>query len=201
MTPSSDHDQDTPDRRSALLEKIVDHVLEHGIADLTLRGLSATTGSNNRMLLYYFGSRDGIIVAALPAAAQRFPKVESLLTIIDDPSLDTGQRLETAWAAIAHPSNLPFHRLFFEVFGLAAFERGAFEDVLTTIGTEWAAHVRASFVRDGFDDDDALLAASEVVALWRGLQATLISTGDHDLVDRVASAAGAALVERLHRTR
>jgi len=43
-----------PDR---LLRLTAGYVLEHGIADLTLRRLGQAIGTNNRMLLYYFGSR------------------------------------------------------------------------------------------------------------------------------------------------
>jgi AcrR family transcriptional regulator len=43
--------------RERLLGLVAGYVLEHGIADLTLRRLAAAIGSNNRMLLYYFGSR------------------------------------------------------------------------------------------------------------------------------------------------
>ncbi len=183
----ADPDENRSDRRRELLGRVVDHVLEHGVADLTLRGLSAAVGSNNRMLLYYFGSRDELIVTALESAGTRFPSMQSVLGIIDDATVPLDQRLDEVWRIIALAENLPYHRLFFQIFGLAGFEQERFTSLLGAVGTEWPAHVTQAFENDGYDSADATVLAHEVVALWRGLQATLISTGDLDLVNRAAA--------------
>jgi AcrR family transcriptional regulator len=184
-------------RREQLLQQIVDYVIAHGIAELTLRRLAESTGSNNRMLLYYFGSREGIIVEALVNAELRFPTMQGMLVVIDDPARDLGDSLAHAWDIIADPANLPFHRLFFQVFGLAGFERDRFADLLSTIGSEWLGHVAAAIERQGLDAARAEAFAHEVVALWRGLQATLIGLGVADGVNRAAHSATAALVARI----
>ncbi|WP_213816701.1 TetR/AcrR family transcriptional regulator [Glaciihabitans sp. dw_435] len=182
------------DRREQLLDKVVDYVLENGIADLTLRRLGTAVGSNNRMLLYYFGSREEIIVTALAAAEHRFPRMQTLLAVIDDESISLETRLGEAWDIIADPDNRPFHRLFFQIFGLAGFERERFADLLTTVSTEWVAHVRDAAIGDGVDPDRAAVLAHEIVALWRGLQATLIGLGDAALVGRAARDATATIM-------
>lgn len=184
-------------RRTLLLQLIVDDVVAHGIADLTLRRLAQSTGSNNRMLLYYFGSREEIIVAALHGAEARFPTMQDMMSVIDDPARDLGDGLSHAWAIIADPANLPFHRLFFQVFGLAGFEQERFADLLGTIGSEWLGHVAAAISRQGLDAARADAFAHEVIALWRGLQATLIGLGDAAGVDRAARNATAAIVARV----
>ena len=185
------------DRRARLLDRVVDYVLEHGIADLTLRRLADAVGSNNRMLLYYFGSREGIIVAAITAAEARFPGMQQILVRLDDPALPLGHRLDAAWATIADPANLPFHRLFFQVFGLAGFEQERYAAFLGTIGTEWADHVAAAIEAAGVQADEALAFGHEIVALWRGLQATLIGIGDIRLVNEAAARGTAALLARV----
>lgn len=187
------------DRREQLLDKVVDYVLENGIADLTLRRLGTAVGSNNRMLLYYFGSREEIIVTALAAAEQRFPRMQTLLAVIDDDAIPLETRLGEAWDIIADPANRPFHRLFFQIFGLAGFERERFTDLLTTVSTEWVAHVRAAIIGDGVDPDSAAVRAHEIVALWRGLQATLIGLGDAALVGRAARDATATIMRGMTR--
>ena len=60
--------------RERLLGLVAGYVLEHGIADLTLRKLGAAIGTNNRMLLYYFGTKERLISDALLAASHRFPR-------------------------------------------------------------------------------------------------------------------------------
>ncbi|MEF2975885.1 TetR/AcrR family transcriptional regulator [Subtercola sp. YIM 133946] len=189
---------DGPDRRQLLLESIVDFVLENGVAQLTLRGLANAVGSNNRMLLYYFGSREELIIAALAGAEQRFPGMGRMVVLIDDDSLPVGDRLLEAWAILADPQNLPLHRLFFEIFGLAGFERQRFTAFLGAVGTEWVEHLSTALARRGVTDAQADLFAHEAVALWRGFQATLLSGGDPQLVDRSARAATHALVDRVN---
>jgi AcrR family transcriptional regulator len=187
---------DTVDRRERLLEQIVDYVLENGIAQLTLRGLATAVGSNNRMLLYYFGSREELVVEALHGAESRFPGMASLFAGLDDPTVPLGDRLERVWGVVADPANLPFHRLFFEIFGLAGFERERFSALLGLIGSEWVDAVAAAFRVSGVEAERSLLLAHETVAMWRGFQATLLTGGDAGVVGRVADDALRSIVER-----
>ncbi|GGF35399.1 TetR/AcrR family transcriptional regulator [Subtercola lobariae] len=197
MTLALPDKDDGADRRELLLDRIVDYVLEHGITQLTLRGLATAVGSNNRMLLYYFGSREELIVAALAAAEVRFPSMAAVITSFDASTAPLSERLFSAWATISDPANLPFHRLFFEIFGLAGFERQRFTTFLGEVGTEWVAHVAAVFRQAGVVDAQAELFAHEIVALWRGLQTTLLSGGDLAVIDSAARAATAALLARV----
>lgn len=189
-------------RREQLLELVVDYVLEHGIAQLTLRGLATAVGSNNRMLLYYFGSREELVVEALHGAEAQFPSMGGVLTALDDRALSLAERLRRAWLIIADPANLPFHRLFFEIFGLAGFERDRFTVLLDAIGSEWVGHIRGAFGDAGVPASEADALAHETVALWRGFQATLLSLGDEAastasaVVLRAADDALASLVAR-----
>lgn len=185
------------DRREQLLESVVDHVLESGIARLTLRGLATAVGSNNRMLLYYFGSLEELVVTALHAAEYRFNGMTTIFAEFDDRRVPLAERVQGAWTTIQDPENRPFHRLFFEIFGLAGFERDRFDELLGVIGTEWVDNVARAYEAEGLGPDDARLFAHETVALWRGFQATLLSLQDDIVVDRAARPALAALVERI----
>src|SRR2546430_12050912 len=60
-----------PDRRAATLARAADYVLEHGLADLSLRPLAAALGTSTRMLLYDFGSKERLIAAVLAEARRR----------------------------------------------------------------------------------------------------------------------------------
>jgi AcrR family transcriptional regulator len=176
--------------RDRLLRLIADYVLEHGIAGMTLRGLGAAIGTNNRMLLYYFGSKEQLIAHALAAAAQRFPAFTAAMTALDDPGAPLVDRLLAAWRGIAEPENLPFLRLFFEVFGQAAHNPGRFDDFLARVGHDWTNQVAGSLRVEGIPTSEAASMAREIVAVWRGLQFDLLSTGDAAAV--AASYAGTA---------
>jgi len=58
-------------RRDALLDRVTDHVLQHGLIGLTLRPLAAAIGTSDRMLLYHFGSRDELVTAVVARTSDR----------------------------------------------------------------------------------------------------------------------------------
>ena len=49
-------------RRAELLDRAVDYVCRHGLAELSLRPLAKAVGSSPRVLLYYFGSKENLVV-------------------------------------------------------------------------------------------------------------------------------------------
>ena len=59
---------DASARRTELLELTYRYVLEHGLADMSLRPLAAAVGSSPRVLLFLFGSKDGLVRALLARA-------------------------------------------------------------------------------------------------------------------------------------
>src|SRR3954454_5252803 len=59
--------------RDALLAKVMTAAAQDGLADRSLREIAATAGTSHRMLIYHFGSREGLLaqVVARMEAAQR----------------------------------------------------------------------------------------------------------------------------------
>src|SRR5882757_9370452 len=55
-------------RQEELLERAYEYVLDHGIGTLSLRPLAQAIGSSPRVLLFLFGSKDGLIRALLARA-------------------------------------------------------------------------------------------------------------------------------------
>jgi AcrR family transcriptional regulator len=60
----------TSPRRSELLELAYEYVLEHGVADVSLRPLAAAVGSSPRVLLFLFGSKAELVKAILARARE-----------------------------------------------------------------------------------------------------------------------------------
>ena len=59
------------DRRSEILERIADHILEHGLIASSLRPLAKAAQTSDRMLLYYFRDKAEIMAGALEVVAAR----------------------------------------------------------------------------------------------------------------------------------
>src|SRR5260370_1181503 len=55
-------------RQNELLEHAYRYALDHGLADLSLRPLAAAIGTSPRVLLFLFGSKDGLVRALLTRA-------------------------------------------------------------------------------------------------------------------------------------
>jgi AcrR family transcriptional regulator len=106
-----------PEQRAALLAGAVDHVLEHGMTRLSLRPLAAALGTSDRMLLYYFGTRDGLVVALLTEIGER---LRGHLTAAPTDPGSPADVLEQVWAAASAPDAEPYLRLYLEVTSLAA---------------------------------------------------------------------------------
>jgi AcrR family transcriptional regulator len=182
-----------PQERQRLLELVAAYCLDNGVADLRLRRVAQAVGSNNRMLLYYFGSKEGLIAAALLAAADRFPRVRASFDVLETSTAPLDQRLVAAWRSISAEENRPFIGLFFEVLGLAIHQPGRFDEFLASVSHQWVDRVAAVLRREGLGRADAARTAREIVALWRGLQLDLVSGHPRRPLD----AANAAVAARI----
>jgi AcrR family transcriptional regulator len=58
-------------RRAAIIDRLADHVLAHGLIAASLRPLAKAAGTSDRMLLYYFSDKAEIIAATLQRIAER----------------------------------------------------------------------------------------------------------------------------------
>ncbi len=158
--------------RERLLAAAVDHALHTGIADLSLRQLAAAIGTSHRMLLYHFGSREGLLAAVTQAVEdqQRAALLESGTTI--------AQNARQSWQRLSDPEMWPQERLFFELYAYALRGRPGTEGFLEGIVEEWVAPVAAALVKAGADERTARAEARLGVAVVRGLLLDLLATGD-----------------------
>lgn len=60
------------DRRQVWLDGMAQHVLAHGLNNASLRPLAQAVGTSDRMLIYHFGSKEGLIDALLRHLAAGF---------------------------------------------------------------------------------------------------------------------------------
>jgi len=166
----------TPERQR-LLDLVVELILRDGVIDLSLSAISRAIGSNNRMLLYYFGSKQKLIDEASDVAFNSFPRLRDMFARLTAPG-DLEERLLTAWDDLADPDSRPFVRLFFQRFGIALREPDEWVDFTEQVGREWVVALRDALVTEGLTPERAQSAATRVVALFRGLQFLLLTGVD-----------------------
>jgi AcrR family transcriptional regulator len=103
------------DRRAELSESICDWMLEHGVAALSLRPLATALGTSTYSLIYWFGSRDGVIAAGLDVSERRQQEMIAEWGRSDG----LGNAFRRYWAWCGSKEGGPYLRLFFELIGLA----------------------------------------------------------------------------------
>jgi AcrR family transcriptional regulator len=167
--------------RERLLAAAMEHVAEHGVGNLSLRGLAAALGTSHRMLIYHFGSREGLLVEVIRAveARQRAALAELLLDE-DAPPAETMRRM---WRRVADPALWPNERLFFEVYAQALQGSPHALPLLDGIVDLWVEPLTRIAVANGLDEARARAEARLGIAVTRGLLLDLLATQDRAAVD------------------
>jgi AcrR family transcriptional regulator len=159
----------------------MEHVAEHGVGDLSLRGLAAALGTSHRMLIYHFGSREGLLIEVIRAVeAQQRAALEQLL---QDPEATPEETMRRMWRRLADPALWPNERLFFEIYAQALQGSAYALPLLDGIVDFWVEPLTALAVAQGRPEAEARAEARLGVAVTRGLLLDLLATGDRDAVD------------------
>lgn len=177
--------QPEPQKRALLLDSITTYVLTHGISAVSLRDVAAAVGTNARMLIYHFGSRDQLIVDVLDHARGQ---QEQLLrsAIEDEPELGASEKLTRIWHALSSKRHEGYARLFFEAYGLGIQGRQEYAVALKATVTFLHELIENAVVRGGMQRSEARPYASMIAAGLRGLVLDLLATGDRNRVNAAA---------------
>ncbi|MFD2762890.1 TetR/AcrR family transcriptional regulator [Micromonospora eburnea] len=171
------------DAREALLDRCLTFLKEGGFSQLSLREIAAGTGTSHRMLIYHFGSREGLLAEVVRRVeSEQRAALAALATGTDDP-VEVSRRF---WRRLADPELAPAERLFFEIYAHALFGRSWTAPFRASVIAAWAGPVEELFVRLGFDPADARRRARLGLAATRGLLLDLLITGERDVLDDAA---------------
>ena len=156
--------------RDDLLGRVVEDVAQHGIGDRSLRELAQSVGSSHRMLLYHFGSREGLVAAIVDEVESR--QRAALVDLVTASPAGTAPQdlVLQLWHQVASEELRSFVRLFFEALSLA--DRDA-DDHLTAAWLDQTEHLSAVL---GAPADAVDLRLG--VAVVRGLLVDVVATGD-----------------------
>jgi AcrR family transcriptional regulator len=159
--------------RDRLLAAAVEQARQGGIADLSLRELAAAMGTSHRMLLYHFGSREGLLVAV----ARAVEEAERATLLNWGVTAEDARRF---WARVSDPALWPAERLFFELYVQALLGRLGDERFLDSTVAGWIAPLTEAMVQAGASETTARADARLGLAVVRGLLLDLLATGDRD---------------------
>jgi len=165
--------------RDDLLERALAHVAAAGVGDVSLRSLAAELGTSHRMLIYHFGSKDGLLVAIASEVERRQRDAMADLDLSGPPE----EVMRTMWARLADPAIAPFERLFFELYARGLQGDPGATPFLEGIVAAWVDPIVEVRVATGVDEATARAEARLGLAVFRGLLLDLLATGDRAGVD------------------
>jgi AcrR family transcriptional regulator len=174
------------EHRSALLDRIVDYVHKNGVADISLRPLARAVGSSPRVLLYYFGSKEDLIVEVVARARERQRRLfERVQAQASDTAIDV---CRAVWSIMSAPKAESAFRLFFDIYGLALKDPKRYADFLLHAVGDWLSFIGDPYLRLGYSRSDATTIATVVLAGFRGFMLDLCATHDRRRIDRAVDA-------------
>ncbi|MFD7435959.1 TetR/AcrR family transcriptional regulator [Streptomyces sp. NPDC059861] len=185
-----------PAKRRRLLDHVRQYVLRNGLADLSLRRLAQALGTSDRMLLYYFGSKERMIAEAL-AVYERRPLLQAreVLRSVGPPTDAAGLRrlMEEVWKQFSDPDVRASLPLYLEIMSAGILHPHRYGPVLDDVVTEWTNLLTSVFRDFGMDQGRALTQATLLTDAVFGL---LVAPLVDDHWDR-ADAAFRALLDCL----
>lgn len=178
-----------PERKEQLEDAVVNYVLEHGIADLSLRPVAEALGVSAYSLVYHFGSKEGLIAAVMARIEERERTMTAAwVTEPDGASLAVVMR--RYWREWCLPEELaPYHRLFYEVYALSLQQPDRFPGFMQRGALPWLGFIHTLALRSGLTETDAQYIASLMSSTVLGALLVLLGTGDKEATTRTVDAA------------
>jgi AcrR family transcriptional regulator len=119
-------------RRAALIEKLADHMLVHGLIGSSLRPLAKAAGTSDRMLLYYFRDKEELLAATSEAIAARLTVM--LTTRMAPEPLGEEALIVHLIGVLGDDQYWPYMRLWLEMASRAACGDEFFKGVGSQLG-------------------------------------------------------------------
>lgn len=172
-------------RKEELLEAAYRYALSHGLADLSLRPLAAAIGTSPRVLLYLFGSKDGLVRALLARArTDELAVLEQLQR--DNATADLPTALTRIWQWLADPAHRNLLILWLEGYARSlTHPDGPWKAFAEQTVTEWLAAFENFQTCAERNSPAGIDQRTIAVATLRGALLDLLATGD---VDRTSTA-------------
>ena len=176
-------------RKAELLEAAYAYARAHGLADLSLRPLAAAVGSSPRVLLYLFGSKEGLIQALLARA--RIDELAMLDALKrDHPDAEFSSAALEVWNWLSDPGHHDLLVLWVEGYARSLVDpAGPWAGFARQTVTDWL-DVLASYQPVGWRPTGGAEAQrTAVLAALRGGLLDLLATGERDRVTAAVTAA------------
>lgn len=170
------------ERRDELLDHVIDYVAEYGLSALTMRRLARSLESSTAVISYQFGSKRGLVEAALLRSRSTQRSVYERLRR-DRPDATTAEGFVAMWEWwMRSPRHLAYSRLSIEAMTNTETPTSA---VRKSLLAYWVGYFADWLGSDGHPHEAAIDLATLLLSVQSGLIIDAISGGD---VERATAA-------------
>ncbi|MGI9600641.1 MAG: TetR/AcrR family transcriptional regulator [Acidimicrobiales bacterium] len=121
--------------REEILTGALDAAVDDGLSQLTFGRLAKRLGVSDRIIVYYFPTKEELVSEVLVVMGLRLQDV--LAQAFASTATDHVELVRAAWPVLARPEIDPIFALFFEVNGLAAAGREPYRTLVTALVHDW----------------------------------------------------------------
>jgi AcrR family transcriptional regulator len=165
-------------KKQKMLIGMAAHVLTHGLNTASLRPLAKAIGTSDRMLIYHFGSKEGLITALLHHLAQMF--ITTLNAAL--PPKRAATRLDCVRDVITlqrRPEVAGFMRIWFDIISVATQENTPHREAAHQIIFGFVEWLKTRLPEN---EPDPNLAAKSLLTLIEGV-GVMDGVGHQDMSD------------------
>ena len=166
-----------------ILQGALATAFESGLSQLTFARVAKTLDTSDRVVVYYFPSKDELVSAVLMAVGLELQV--TLGQAFTEPSTNHHELASKAWPVLSRPEADAVFALFFEATGLAAAGREPYASLVPQLIEAWISWA-AEFIQSAPDPRGEAAAA---IAMIDGLL-LLRQTAGPEEADRAASRLG-----------
>jgi AcrR family transcriptional regulator len=169
-------------RPAELLDAIAGYIVRHGVAELSLRPLARAVKSSPRVLLYYYESKEKMVVKALARLRER--QRGTFTTMREAKYERPSDACRAIWKQMSAPESELLFKFFFETYAMALRHPKLYAEFLKSAVEDWLEFVAAPLIRKGHTSEDGRAFATIVIAGFRGFMLDYCAAHNRERIDR-----------------
>jgi AcrR family transcriptional regulator len=166
-------------RKTELRDAALAYLLEHGVANVSLRPMAAQLGTSARILMFHFKSKEGLLREVLQELNSR---LQSSFLRIRSTGSDAHRAppLKLFWLWATRKENFPYLRLLYEVQIIAVQNPAQYRRYLKKASLDWQT-VAFQALSESLRNN---VMATLCIAVFDGLLLELMNTGERPRLTR-----------------
>ncbi len=136
----------TEQRRQEIIGAAVSHLIGHGLQKSGLRAIAKSAGMSDRMIMYYFETKDDLVAAALTTIGETLAL--GMESAVPQNNLTARQVLDALATNLKSDEVQAIMRLWFEIIGLAMRDQQPYSDTAALLLSRSEESIRTKLRSD-----------------------------------------------------